>query len=485
MKLKNWYLIPLIFLIICFPFEHKRYDILLNFSDALYKKFQLASSFNVTIPSYINKAIHFYISDLLIIGGALLLFLKKKLNLKTFFLGQNNMFLSFLFLAALLSILMSDCASYTYLYFSLFNLGMALLAFQITFYGLKDKKELLTVIFWSIIIVGAFESSVAIGQFLTQKNLGLRSFGEHKLNLDKIGHQIAIIPFPEKGRAFFNLFSSIPEGRTVLLRVYGTFSHPNTLAGFLVFTLLLSKACFMTSKKGWQKSAVLFFIALQFLALCLTFSRAGIFAFFISSLIWFTLALSKKWSVYKNKKPTYILLGFIFTLSFACLLSLFPYLKVRGGLVNYNSFVRASDDHRVSCQRTALEAISSRPITGVGFNCFTFFPEKILKTPPQTRDLPHNIYLIIFAEMGILGFASCFLFVFQRLKAIFTQPQSPYFHTLCTIFIAFLLIGFCDAYLWVHQTGRLMFFIVVGFLSATAPDKKNLPLQIDTEVCLS
>lgn len=477
MAVKNWPLLPLMFLIVCFPFEHKRYEIFKTFSATLYEKFQATSSFDVNIPTFIEKTMHFHLSDLLIIGIACFLFLKKELTFRTFFFDKKSRFLTFLFLSALISILLSECSSYSYLYFSLFNLSIACLAYQVTYHGLKNKHTLLHSLFWAVMMIGVFESCVGIGQFLMQKNLGLRSFGEHKLNLDKIGHQLAVIPLPEKGRAFFNLFSSLPKERTQLLRAYGTLPHPNFLAGFLVLTLLLSNACYLAAKRLWQKSCALFFIAIEFFALCLTFSRAGIFAFFISSLMWFLFANTKRWGVSMHKRSIKVLACFMITLFLVCFASLFPYFKARGGLVNYNSFAKGSDQHRITCQNIAIEAIKSRPICGVGFNCFTFFPEKYLNNQPQTRDRPHNIYLLLFAEMGLLGFACFSLFVFQVVRPMFMRPKSPYTQALCAVFFAFLLIGLCDLYFLIHQTGRLMFFIAAGLLSATAPKKESASVK--------
>jgi len=472
MRLKTLSYLLLSALFLGFPFEHFRCRILRPFSQSLYEKFQATAPYCVEIPKFIEKNIHFYLSDILILSVAVLLFFSKKLRFRDFLTDKHSRFLTFLFFLALLSILHSDCCRYYYLYFSLFNLAMAFLAFHITSQFFKGQEALIHRLLWALLIIAALECFIGMGQFLTQKSLGLRILGEHKLYIDR--DPIASFPLPEKGRWFLELFSSIPAGRHSVLRIYGTFPHPNFFAGFLVLTLLVSNYCFATARKKWQRVAITFLILIQIITLYLTFSRAGIFAYILGSCIWFGLALFKKGKpLYEKKRPIIFLASFIaasFLLSFMVLL---PLLTSRGGFINYNTLVQQSDAGRIAMQNISLEIMKHHPILGVGYNCFTFFPGEFLSKPSFSRDRPHNIYLLLISEMGILGLGCFILFLFSLVRSCFIRISSPIFQTLLAVFISYLFIGACDLYFLVDQVGKLMFFPLSGLLAAAGASQEE------------
>ena len=75
----------------------------------------------------------------------------------------------------------------------------------------------------------------------------------------------------------------LPSQNNQFLRAHGTFIHPNVLSGFLNVSSLMTMY-FIYKSKNKIFSLFLFF---QILALILTFSRAGLASFVISSFCFF------------------------------------------------------------------------------------------------------------------------------------------------------------------------------------------------------
>jgi hypothetical protein len=113
---------------------------------------------------------------------------------------------------------------------------------------LESYKLLLFIIGFSIIS----QSIIAIFQFSLQSNLGLHFLGETIFNPETLGV------------AKFTL------NQTMVVRAYGTFLHPNTLAAFFLISALIIH--FLNFTKKW-KYIFYSFIALGMLA---TVSRIGI-----------------------------------------------------------------------------------------------------------------------------------------------------------------------------------------------------------------
>ena len=86
---------------------------------------------------------------------------------------------------------------------------------------------------------------------------------------------------------------------------------------------------------------------------------------------------------------------------------------------------------------------------------------------PGEHQPVHNIYLLVAAETGILGFAVFILFLGFIANTVWRKGLNKISATLFTILSAFLFIGFFDHYLLTIQQGRLLFFLVAGLLVAS------------------
>lgn len=284
--------------------------------------------------------------------------------------------------------------------------------------------------------VGAFYSSViAIMQFVMQKSIGgwLWFLGERTF--------YASTP----GIATENLWGS------ELLRPYATFSHPNVLGGFLsvVILLLLYQIIFKSNEINFLLR--LFYrlvLLLSVVALYLTFSKAAYFSGVLGIIL---LILNFRGSVnmFLSKHRNILLISLYGCISFSILLFFILDFKTK------------SFSERNSLINAAIHMISDAPLTGVGLNNYVIRSKHYL---PKVEDLyifqpVHNLFLLVTAELGIIGFLISIIFtaiVFFR-----TIKLPPIYIILMVQLLSLALI---DHYLITLQQGQLFLTITVSLI---------------------
>jgi hypothetical protein len=207
------------------------------------------------------------------------------------------------------------------------------------------------------------------------------------------------------------------------LRSYAIFSHPNSLAGFLIVSMAIYFALEKTSPV--VKKIVL---VLGSLAVGLTLSRSAIIAGTI--LLAFHLIKKKNWIFIIL---VIFLLWFILTI---------------GG-------IDLSFSRRISLALASLDIFVSSPIVGVGLNNF------IISLPLFWRqDLwlqpVHNIFLLILSETGLVGFIIFLKFIF---KTTFSGQYLP-------AFLLIMITGLFDHYWLTLIQNMLMFVLVIGLIKS-------------------
>lgn len=244
----------------------------------------------------------------------------------------------------------------------------------------------------------------------------------------------------------------------LVFRPYGTFSHPNTLAGFLVVSSILILAGFKNVLGLSRK--VFFACALAFAAVGTFFSLSRVATgAWILSFIFLASSLRPKAQVVK--------LGIFFFAMLAAVgigaLAFFPiterFLSV--------SLVDESLTLRLKGAETSLLMFKESPIVGVGLN--NFIPNAPLfdRSSRDTFYLQpvHNIFLLILAETGLLGFCLTLYFLALVLKRVRTGGYLPTTFGAIVLF-SVLLLGFFDHYLLTQQQGRLLLGLVFGIIFA-------------------
>ncbi|PIR88999.1 MAG: hypothetical protein COU07_03865 [Candidatus Harrisonbacteria bacterium CG10_big_fil_rev_8_21_14_0_10_40_38] len=408
------------------------------------------------------EAVSFYLSDVFVLGFIFYYLGSYLKAFKNFFSNKLKLslgsFLFFSFVSIFLSI------SFGLSLYSLLRLLEVVLfsIFSATILRKDDFKK----IFLILAIFSVFESFVAIGQFVLQKDVGLQFLGESHLGI-----------FPG--------ISKVPAGGGVLLRAYGTFPHPNILGAFLLTGLVsLLYFYFLTSIEPGRKyftgairrlfiSVGLFFVIF---GITLTFSRtAWILAFLVvASFVLYGFLRPRgivssrlyglgSWFL-KYRSRSLALRLITISVFFVYLFSV-PFGDVFVPRASV-SIGEPSVSYRVVYNKMALHIIKEHPLgVGIGSEVITAYKEKIFEGYHLTESWQwqpiHNIYLLAASEIGVLGalgFLLFFVFIFLNLlKKDFTHEK----FSVAVLIFAFLLFGLVDHFFWTLQQGRLMFWLVV------------------------
>lgn len=430
------------------PVEHK-YDKLFRFFSL-----KLIPS-SIELPDFFFKKIYFYPSDiiaLLLVMASLMIF---RVSFRRFFMSRFAIYLWVIFVCAFLSIIFSPLSSYAIPYIRLLQLATPFLLFSFLANGHSiEKIKLTSFILGALIVSATFQSIVAIAQYCYQGSIGLRLLNEPSV----FSHFHSACG----KRWIFDL--EVLSERMSLIRPSGTMPHANVLGGFLCASQLASLSFFFTPKWRWFVAALL---PLQFFAMSLTFSRSALFAFVLAVLIWYILQFTKRGIAAVSDIAIRTLSCSLFiAIAFAGLV-LHKQVIERGGIINYNHTAQGSDALRLRYQDIALQMIKDYPIFGTGFQQFSIRALDYTSNDPTypIASGTHNIYLYLGAETGLISLTALLLWILSLLVNSFKQPFHPQTASLIVLFIAFLLIGFCDFYPLLFQQGALPFFLTAGLLA--------------------
>jgi hypothetical protein len=238
-----------------------------------------------------------------------------------------------------------------------------------------------------------------------------------------------------------------------------------------------------------------FILCVLFLALLLTFSRTVWLTLIVSSIFMLGLiflllpGFSQSLTKFFRKARLVQLLLFIILILFV-LLSLivfWPQISARSTTLDQYGDVTISG--RTLYSQIAFLMIKKDPLLGVGPGLFVAKMADFASTPLfwwQFQPV-HNVYLLILAEFGILGFVVFFgflIYVLSQIRKInLKSSNNSYinqviFIGLLSTFLGFLIIMFFDHYLWTIQQGALIFWLVLGLLASVI----NI-LNAGTEQC--
>ncbi|HUV72414.1 MAG TPA: O-antigen ligase family protein [Clostridia bacterium] len=267
------------------------------------------------------------------------------------------------------------------------------------------------------------------------------------------------------GERSFNLFTpgiarAAWRGK-ILLRPYGTFSHPNSLAGFALISLIL-----ILGKERLLRKDKLGLLAGGALIL-LSFSRTVWLTAFVLGLVFLITRLVKAWGR-KAFPLTFSYLSVIFFL----LLSLYFFSQTT---IDPASFQRRKD-----LAEFALTSIRQKPIFGVGGNHFII---SLAQARPVWQWLywlqpVHNIFLLVASELGLLGLLFFAFLIFKSLNSLFVICDSPataerkrQAWALAVALIAILLTGLFDHY-WLTLIQNQLLLVIIFSLSIAATSDK-------------
>jgi O-antigen ligase len=289
------------------------------------------------------------------------------------------------------------------------------------------------------------ESLLAIAQYLNHGSLGgaLYFLGERTFTSATLGIANASI-----------------NGELVL-RPYGTFSHPNVLAGYLLLSMLFIFFFLFHKKKYSGFAAVALFFGSS--AILLTLSRIAItiwIVFLVAVFVWQIRRALK----YRRRQAFGIAVLFVILLT-GCW---FVFAQTLASRFAQTSLSEESVVQREILTSAALKMIAAQPILGEGLG--NFLPVLATISSPFSLSLylqpVHNIFLLTIAETGLVGFVGLCLLLGLLFYRLFSRMKDPTkireSFALSIILLCTLLLGQFDHYLFTLQQGQLFFALVIG-----------------------
>lgn len=322
---------------------------------------------------------------------------------------------------------------------------------------LYETKELsLSLIFIPLFFSACVQASIGVFQFFQQGSIGLQIFGEPFVNN---------ILLPEIAKAF------IGGGR--VLRVFGTMPHANVFAAHCVLGIISGCALFFETKtKGMFRWILFFGMILLWLGILFSFSRSGFIAAIFVSLLFLI------YGFFKKEMRVHAFSFLIGTVCFFFII-LLSYSSI---LTSRKTFSRdePSVDHRIVYNEIGGKIMLSNPL-GVGIGSHALYAldqnlyEKNNLLLSWLAQPVHNIFIIAFAELGVLGgcaflfFISSFFWSFFRrgfrFLKLYVYECTIFF---CIVFFVFWF-GVLDHFFWDIHQGMLMFWVSIGIMMAIRP----------------
>ena len=379
------------------------------------KFFFLEHSFVLGLPiDY--RAISIYLSDLVIVSYMVIFVFENIGGLKKICKIRKNLILAFLAFNLYLIVTSSffSISLAASLWFSLKFLEFSILAIftSISFSRLKLPGFTSLVLIFSLF----WQSVVMIWQFVFQRSLGLYFLGE---------------------RAFDSSTTSIAHTQffgSLYLRPYGTFSHPNVAAAFLVIylTILLFGTTVSPNVRKYQFICVV----VSLVALVFAYSKAA----FVAAAIGLLTTVRS----FMQLILIIILGGFLLGLFFR----FFPPSQV------------ASIAERLLLSQAAFDIALKNPILGIGSANFILALSHLnLFSLAEIRLLQpvHNVFLLILVENGVAGLLLFMMLLWAVLKSATTRSK-------IALFIILLVFLSFDHFLWTLQQGQLLLAISIGYI---------------------
>lgn len=288
---------------------------------------------------------------------------------------------------------------------------------------IKDNKEvnkLLQTCYINLLLTGQILTQlfISIYQFVRGTSVGLNWLGESKIINGMLGSSYIDI----KGDAY--------------LRAYGTFPHPNLLAGWLLLLFVISWICFRANKYKYISLTNMLFISIVSI---LTFSRVSLILLLILLVIFIITEIvsSKDFNSFTGILLTRFLN--LFNGSDSSLKDRVELLKIGWSLFKKNFVLGTGMGNSIK------EYSDSVAFTSGGF---------LLLQPV------HNIFLLSLIELGILGGIYYWFLIIK-----FFVIKNTFNIVKYCILVIIIIVGLFDHYFFSLPQGLTMLFVFLTLLS--------------------
>ncbi|KKU72924.1 MAG: O-antigen ligase-related protein [Parcubacteria group bacterium GW2011_GWA2_47_26] len=267
------------------------------------------------------------------------------------------------------------------------------------------------------------------------------------------------------------------------LRAYGGLPHPNVFGGYLVIALAVVVIMWQKSQMSqrWQRLVLQIAMPILLTGILFSFSRTAWLAVVFLLVYWFIgLLFSEKTfgeTFHNAQNPTivgfcartrwvWLAVGYL-----VFLVSLYrPLVAVRIFSGIENQLEVKSRVERVEGLREAWQITKNHPLLGVGIGNYTQAIAREIRLNDQVWSYQpvHNVPLLIWAELGVIGLFLFLLILYQ----IFKTTQ---FYILHSTFYILLLF---DHYLWTLPFGVFIFWSILGFSTRFTQPTDSRPVAL-------
>lgn len=250
------------------------------------------------------------------------------------------------------------------------------------------------------------------------------------------------------------------------LRAYGGFPHPNILGGFLIAALLLTITIYITTRHKKNLHTFLLLLSCGILTsnIIVTFSRTTWTAATISICMLFLF-----YFIHTKKKFSQLVAPIITICATICVFMLFFNTLLFSRVTHDTQAIHNSFDDRKTYMTHAIDLISQNPLLGTGIGNYTntAYHTHNASDPIWFFQPVHNAYVLICAEIGIIGLLIICIFIVICITSFFRNKlwKSSYRITYILIFFTVCIISFFDHWPWSSHFGILFSTLCIGLFA--------------------
>ncbi len=397
-----------------------------------------------------------YLTDIVLLALLALIFINLRKTKEQIEVSSIWVVLAGLELFVFVSLLVAPDKGLAVFYYLRFLLGLGL------FWAMTKTSFKKIRLFFAFLLGVAVQAMIGVWQFINQSDFANKYLGIASHDPTSPGTSVVEV-LGEDG--FWQRW----------LRAYGGLDHPNMLGGLLVVAILFILLFVVTGNKKNKKIErqdadtsinidlpfwAIAGVALFFITLFFTFSRASWIGLIIGVSGMLALSVIKKDLTAQLK-----ILKTIFIMGIIAVPLLYSYGDlVEARILGKGRIEEKSINERVSQSGEAIQIIRENLFLGVGVGNYTKALSEVVKDKPSWYYQPvHNTFLLIWAEIGLIGFLF-FLGVLQLLFARYIRNfQNNEIYRL-PILISLIFLLMFDHWWWSLHFGVLLFWFVIGVL---------------------
>lgn len=324
---------------------------------------------------------------------------------------------------------------------------LKVLEYALLVWYIRSTKPSFRLVATALTIGGIYSSVLAFLQFALQHSVGGLFWFIGERTFDASTPDIAILSW---------CVSALGGGCRTVLRAYGTFPHPNVLGGYLAATLPVSVYGFIRLRAG-KTERVLYGMGVLggLVGLAVSLSRAAWIAGAAGICIVGAEAYRKK----AGRRRIWMPMAVYGTVFFAIAILALSTVHITDPSVS----------RRVALNAAAISEFLRAPLFGVGLkNFIVLLPWADSYRGMNFLQPVHNIYLLLIAEVGLIGSGAIALGMGTLVRRYLTRLRSSAFITgqdvYMVSFAVLLLLGFADHYLVTLQQGQLLLSVFLGMV---------------------